>query len=212
MTNDTQRPAVNIKQRIIGAVVLIALLVIIMPSLLDLRKDYDLVVSGSNIPPKPDDFRVEVLQFDEDAEIKVPAAPAEEIVISADAATAGPGEKKIAPDAASAGQADTQERFNEMRNRINDSKDGSVAKAGQAAAEAWVVQLASLTRKQNALALRDRVLDKGLHAFVVSSEADGKVMYRVLVGPELLRSNAEKKRQRLLQEVNLDGLVVKYRR
>jgi len=53
----------KIKQRLVGAAVLIALAVIIVPMILDFRKDYDHVIKGTNIPPKPDDFHVEVCAF-----------------------------------------------------------------------------------------------------------------------------------------------------
>jgi len=49
------------KQRLVGALVLIALAVIIIPMFLDFRKDYGRVIRGSNIPPKPDDFHTEVI-------------------------------------------------------------------------------------------------------------------------------------------------------
>jgi len=212
MNNDKLSSGINIKQRIVGAVVLVALVVIITPLLLDMRKDYDSVIGGSNIPPKPDDFRVEVLEFDKDTEIKVPTMPLEAVVITDDTPAPPPGDKVVADDNTATEEQSAAERFSELRDRINDSEDGSVAKAGQATAEAWVVQLASLTRKQNALTLRDRVLKVGQHAFVVSSDVDGQVMYRVLVGPYLLRSQAEDKRQRLQQEIKLNGLVLKYRR
>src|SRR3972149_4777744 len=51
----------KIKQRLVGALGLIALAVIIIPLILDFRKDYGTVIKGTNIPPKPDDFRVEVV-------------------------------------------------------------------------------------------------------------------------------------------------------
>jgi len=212
MAQDKHQSPVNIRQRLIGAVVLIALAVIAIPLVLDLRKDYEHVIGSSNIPPKPDDFRVEVIHFDTNAEIKVPGRAVDRVVTGSDEATGKQPVKSTAAVAATTQQTHAVERVGELRSRINDSKDGSVAGAGQAAAEAWVVQLASLTRKQNALLLQERVRKKGLHAFVVSSQVDGNTMYRVLVGPELLRSNAEKQRQRLQQEIKLSGLVIKYRR
>jgi len=215
MVKNKQQPGVNIKQRIIGAIVLIALAVIIIPLVLDFRKDYDHVIHGSNIPPKPDDFRVEVFEFDKAGDIKVPVRVVDELVTAADDDSTEHPDKAVNESAAVLSAetvAASNERVSELRNRINDSKDGSVAKAGQAAAESWVVQLASLTRRKNAIGLRDRVRKMGLHAFVVSSQVDGKTMYRVLVGPELLRSNADKQRKRLQQETNLGGMVIKYRR
>src|SRR3989304_2227333 len=51
----------KIKQRLVGALVLIALAVIIIPLILDFRKDYGTVIKGTNLPPKPEDCRVEVV-------------------------------------------------------------------------------------------------------------------------------------------------------
>ena len=51
----------RMKQRTVGGLVLVALAVIIVPLILDFRKDYNHVIRGTNIPPKPDDFRVEVV-------------------------------------------------------------------------------------------------------------------------------------------------------
>jgi len=214
MVNDKKQTGINIKQRIIGAIVLIALAVIIVPLVLDLRKDYDHVIHGTNIPPKPDDFRVEVFNFDKNGAIKVPARDVDKLLGAADDGSVQHPDK-TGSDRTKTGQVSddaSEKRVRELQNRINDSKDGSVVKAGQAAAESWVIQLASLTRKKNAFGLRDRVRKMGLHAFVVSNQVDGKSMYRVLVGPELLRSNAEKQRKRLQQETNLSGMVIKYGR
>ena len=210
MNNDNQSSGINLRQRIVGAVVLVALAVIITPLLLDMRKDYDKVIGGTNIPPKPDDFRVEVLEFDKDSEIRVPPMPADEVV-TAPETRINQGQDRTVTDNAETEEPSAAQRFSELRDRINDSEDGSVARAGQATAEAWVVQLASLTSEKNALILRDRVLEKGQHAFVVSSDVDGKVMYRVLAGPYLLRSQAEDRRQRLEKDIKLSGMVVKYR-
>lgn len=211
MNSDRKHPAFDIRQRITGAVVLIALAVIIVPLILDFRQDYDRGITSTNIPPRPDDFKVEVFTFDKSAAIKVPVL-AQENVVQASAKQQDETPQAESTDETSESQQDVRSRVTEMRNRVSDSKDGSVAAAGQAKAEAWVVQLASLTREANALALQERVRKLGLHAFTVRSQVDDKTMYRVLVGPELLRSNAEKQRQKLLDEVKLSGLVVKYQR
>jgi len=211
MNSDRKPPAFEMKQRVTGAVVLIALAVIIVPLILDFRQDYDRGITSTNIPPRPDDFKVEVFTFDKAAEIKVPELSQENVVQTPakqqqDVSAAQPANET--PES----QQDVRSRVTEMRNRISDSKDGSVAAAGQVKAEAWVVQLASLSREANALVLQERVRKLGLHAFTVRGQIDGKTIYRVLVGPELLRSNAEKQRQKLLDEIKLSGLVIKYQR
>lgn len=203
MSSEKQQSPVNVKQRLIGAVVLIALAVIIIPSVLDLRKDYDHVIGISNIPPKPDDFKVEIFDFSKDVEIKVEVKAVEQWVDPK--AVSKTKARVITEDPAL-----VQARVSELRQRVNVSKGGK--SAGQPTPVSWVVQLASLTRKENARGLQARVQKMGHHAFIVSSQVEGKTMYRVLVGPQLLKSNAEKERKLLQKEVNLSGLVIKYRR
>lgn len=61
------------KQRLVGGLVLVALAVIFVPLILDFRKDYDHVIRGTNIPPKPDDFHVEVVPLKPPEETLPPA-------------------------------------------------------------------------------------------------------------------------------------------
>jgi DedD protein len=75
---------------------------------------------------------------------------------------------------------------------------------------AWVVQLASLSRESNAVALRDRLRKAGFTAFVERVRVNGKPVFRVRVGPELDRDRAEALRRRLQQTRNLRGIVLVY--
>ena len=74
----------------------------------------------------------------------------------------------------------------------------------------WVVQLASLASKDNALALRERLRGLGYTAFVEEITTAQGVLYRVRVGPELERGNAETLRNRLEQQVQIKGIVARY--
>jgi len=92
-TDDTSR----FKQRLVGALVLIALAAIVIPLMLDFRKDYGHVIKGTNIPPKPDDFRVEVVPIkpppelqDQQAEMTADEETQQESSSGPAATTAGP--------------------------------------------------------------------------------------------------------------------------
>lgn len=206
----------KIKRRVIGAVVLVALLVIIVPALLDFRQDYDTVIVNSNIPPKPGNFRVEVLQFDEPREIPAVQSRAVLEASSQDASKSKTSQKTLdgvsGKDSMLSIEQDTAQavaqRLDEMQ------KQGSRADAADSGADkgvaGWVVQLASLSRKQNAHILRDRARAQGFAAFVLQGEVKGQARYRVLVGPELLRSRAITVRDQLSKKINLKGIVVRY--
>ncbi len=74
----------------------------------------------------------------------------------------------------------------------------------------WVVQLASLASKSNAMALQEKLRGLGYTAFVEEIKMPQGVLYRVRVGPELERSNAENVRNRLEQQVQIKGIVTRY--
>lgn len=61
-------------QRLVGALVLLALAVIIVPMILDFRKGYDVTINKTNIPPKPADFRVEILPLIDNQRAGTPVA------------------------------------------------------------------------------------------------------------------------------------------
>jgi DedD protein len=74
----------------------------------------------------------------------------------------------------------------------------------------WVVQVGSFSQSRNALALRDKLRKNGFTAFVEKYRDKGKSSYRVRVGPELKRENAEKQLQRLKSKLQLKGIVMGY--
>jgi DedD protein len=75
---------------------------------------------------------------------------------------------------------------------------------------AWVVQLGSFSSEENATGLERRLRDAGYTSFVEPLRQDGEAAYRVRVGPELLRSEAQALRDRIKSELGLDGIVVSY--
>ncbi len=204
--NDRTRVTVNLKQRITGAIVLLALIVIIVPMVLDFRTDYDHVIRESNIPPQPENFKVEVYSFS-NRPIEVPVEPVEEIVQPETDHQAEPP-VKTGIDSSSVDQAGAQQRIDELVDHKGPQQGG----VSQSTVEHWVVQLASLAQEANAIKLRDQVRNKGMSAFVTRGHVNGKAMYRVLVGPKILQSDARKLRQSLLEEIKLDGLVMQYQR
>lgn len=75
---------------------------------------------------------------------------------------------------------------------------------------AWTVQLGSFARHDNAVALQDRLEEKGFDVFVERVETSRGSFSRVLAEPELLRANAEKLQRRLKEEMELEGRVLRY--
>lgn len=233
-----------VKQRVIGAVVLVALAVIFVPMLLEKPEDA-LGPVGSNLPAWPDQSvadRIEPLTLPEPP---VEADPAQVVLDQPSADAAANGDAAMAeavqqsnqnaaatavtePDAAAtttvtpAPSTDTPVAAPESAPAAEPAPAVAASPAPVAAVEAapeaaeskvlsgWVVQLAALSKQDNALALRERLRTLGYTAFVEEIKTANGVQYRVRVGPELERANAENLRNRLEEQVKIKGLVMKY--
>lgn len=255
----------QVKQRVIGAVVLVALAVIFVPMLLE-KPDSDLGPVGSNLPEQPDmavQDRIEPLTLpeppaeEEPAQVvldqapdstlaePVPGAagmlPAEGVAATTTAPAAVPAPAAEAPVAveqtlpapvttapltaapvAAPAVAPSQPPATTPAQVAPPvaapapvTTPATPAPSAQAETAAkplsgWVVQLASLASKDNALALREKLRGHGYTAFVEEIKTAQGVLYRVRVGPELERASADNLRDRLEQQVQIKGIVTRY--
>ena len=197
----------QIKQRLVGAVVLVSLAVIFVPMLLDGGDNSSMPRFGSNIPPQPE-FDFEPLEIP----LQPLAAAAErprvidqpEKVESQPAQTPPPPAAVAKPPAAKVSVSKPE--------TVTAKPDNEIAEAAKAPASgepvAWVVQVGSFSQSDNALALRDKLRQNGFTAFVEKYRDAGKSSYRVRVGPELKRDTAEQQLQRLEAKLKLKGIIM----
>ena len=75
---------------------------------------------------------------------------------------------------------------------------------------AFALQVSTVTIKDNAYALRDKLRKQGYAAYVESSTKNGKTSYRVRIGPELDKSRLEKMKATLSKQQGLDGFIVNH--
>ena len=78
------------------------------------------------------------------------------------------------------------------------------------AATAWVVQIASLNREENARVLQDSLSNKGFPVYLESLYEGGHKLWRVRVGPSTDRAEVDALRARLEREAHLPGQVLPY--
>lgn len=182
----------QLKQRIVGAIVLVALGVIFIPMIL--QRDDSVNISGSNIPEIPDELKK--LATREMPPIKAPPAPPETTRQLTDEDTpAGKTDNTTPP-------AEQQEAPESKPAPVSDKKSTQPARA-------WVVQVASFSERKKALALRDRLRKGGYTAFVESLSSKAGVLYRVRVGPVVKRSEAEDLQKKIIKKFKLkDALVM----
>jgi DedD protein len=184
----------RLKQRLVGAAVIGALVVVFVPMLLDRGGRPLPDIDDAPIPPPPEaDFRerieprVEVPPpADTPPERAAPAAGAPE----EPAPRAGEGVREEPPPQPAA----------EPPGDAADPPRGG----------AWVIQVGSFSDPENAEALVERLRESGFTAFREDARVSARATHRVLVGPTLLRSDARELVARLALELGLEGLLMRY--
>jgi DedD protein len=77
--------------------------------------------------------------------------------------------------------------------------------------EVWLVQLGSFSERGNAVRLKNKLRRRGYRAFVRTMDnGRGRELTRLLVGPEIKRSMAERLQRRLRRVVHINGIVIPY--
>ncbi|WP_242195182.1 MULTISPECIES: SPOR domain-containing protein [unclassified Pseudomonas] len=210
------------KQRMVGALVLVALAVIFLPMLFSRQDEQRQVVveapaapQAPTVPqvqvepvvvPEPQALPEEPMPSDADvaaqqapsmpvqpsvpvvksAPAPAPAAPA----VAAKPAAPAPAPKPVAPQPAAPGKPDVgQSRIDPNGLPIT-----------------WSIQLASLANRESAEALQKKLRAQGYNAYIRS--ADGK--NRVFIGPLIERAEADRLRDLLGRQQNLNGFVVRF--
>ncbi|UUD64942.1 SPOR domain-containing protein [Pseudomonas seleniipraecipitans] len=200
------------KQRIVGALVLVALAVIFLPMLLSRPDELrHVVVDAPTIPAKPVVPEIEMQPVIVPDPQELPQEPVPGDSNAADQAQAqAPVEQSIAelpaPEAPAATAAP----------QPTPSKPAEVAPPPQKApAErldvnslpvSWSVQLASLSSRPGAETLQKTLRAQGYNAYIRS--VDG--MNRVFVGPLIERVEADRLRDQLNRQHKLNGFVVRF--
>ena len=171
----------RLKQRMVGAAVLIALGVIFIPVLLDESGRKQTLEPIPDIPEQPV------------APEPIPL-PTEPIVLK------GPAVEEIEQPVTEF-EPEPPPPPKPVPNAGVDTGDLS----------AWVVQLGSFSEKNNAEQLTRSLQDAGFSAFVESITKDGKPSHRVRVGPIMTQQKANQIRKRISKEHNQKGVLMRYR-
>jgi len=197
-------------QRMVGALVLIAIAVIFVPMLFNRQDDLrHVTVDAPSIPAAP------VVADIEMQPVEVPEAKSApegfEIIEEEGDATAATAEDPVpapveppapadpapapAPSAPSAPSAPAEPQKPEPRLDHNNLP------------VSWSIQLASLSNRASAESLQQTLRSQGYNAYIRT--ADG--MNRVFVGPLVERSEANRLRDVLQRQQKLDGFVVRFK-
>lgn len=183
----------GLKQRLIGAIVLVAIAVLFLPSLFsrDARRTVDL---SSQIPPEPAQ-QTELLEIAEPTrpeniaaarplEENYPHEPVPETVTeSPKPDNSGPAEPEAEPPV------------------LNE----------EGVPDAWSLQVASFQSDERAQTMRQRLQDQGYKSYIREAATDQGSVHRVFVGPKIDRAVVEAEKREIDQRFEINSLVVEFK-
>jgi len=198
----------KLKERLVGAAVLVAVAVIFIPIIFTDTQETE-VILGSNIPEKPEtNFSsriVPVIESDDEPSSTPNDLENVESGKSQKSDNLIIEQKVVAEKVLSASENKAEKQAMEQKEATTEVEGSTTV-----GLSAWIVQLGSFTDEENAQSLNKKLRKAGYPSFVEPIKKDGKISYRVRVGPEIKRSEALKVLKNLKEKMKLDGIVVSY--
>ncbi len=199
-----------LKERIIGAVVLVVFVVLVVPIFLDGPPDDGEIVSQSVLLPGQEEQKTQTVVLDRDRTEPVPAASQ-----PSPTPTTQDSEAPVREQPAAERPAPVVEQREEAPPPVPEPVEESADEPERAAPEPaaasttgmWAVQLGSFSNKENAERLAADLRRQGYAAFISEVSTSGGQMHRVRIGPQKDRPGAEEMAARLAR-VGHDGKVV----
>lgn len=212
----------GLKQRIVGALVLLALGIIFIPVIFD-KERIEPVDRVSQIPPEP---QIERLPLSD-----APVAPNP---VSSSLSGGANGQFSIedaeryseeknddAPNEINTVQGENKQAVNEASDslktsdanklkaehitRIKDKGESSVS-----AAQPWLLQVASYKYEAHAIELRNELIASGYKAFTKSVNTSSGARTRLYIGPNIRRSSLEKAKIKIDEKYRVTTILLKY--
>ncbi len=189
---------VHVRERLIGALVLVAVVVLLVPAILTGRGS-----APSEAPAQPT-RRVEVPLGDavpeQEEQVLVPEPLADAPIPGAQEKSAMPdtpaSEPEGEPRAVAPGPVAPQPAATPQPDRKAEPPPPNVASQSPA----WAVQLGAFSSREKAEQLVANLRKRRYAAFLLEYRASGQVLYRVRVGPEQDRARAEEIAARLAKD------------
>lgn len=203
------------KQRMVGALVLVALAVIFLPMLFSREDEQRHVVVEAPAAPQPSalpQVQVEPVVVPEPQPLPQGSVPVDDLVVQqaapaapiAPSVPATPASVVVNKPAPTPKPAPVPAPAQPVVSAKPDTSQSRVDANGLSVS--WSVQLASLSSRESAENLQKTLRSQGYNAYIRSAEGKN----RVFVGPLIERAEADRLRDLLGRQQNLKGFVVRF--
>jgi len=191
-----------LKERIIGAIVLVVFVVLVVPIFLDGPPTEGEIVSERVLLPGQEGQETKVVVLDRERTEPIPVASSVEATSTPEAGQ--PGSDPVT-------HAVTKTAENQPSARVEQQQTPApqpeVPKPAASTTGMWAVQLGSFSSKDNAEKLAADLRKQGYAAFLSQLKTTSGPLHRVRIGPQKDRASAEAMAARLLK-VNHKGQVL----
>ncbi len=203
-----------LKERIIGAVVLVAIVVLVVPVFLDGPPEEGEIVSERVLLPGQEDQKTQTVVLDRDRSEPVPVAsklpPTDQPVASKLPPTSQPEPEPVASKLPPTSEPELEPVASELP-PTDQPVASKLPPTDQPVATSttgmFAVQLGSFSNKENADKLAADLRKQGYAAFLSEVRTNSGIMHRVRIGPQKDRESSEAMATRLAK-VGHDGKVV----
>ena len=196
----------RLKERLVGAAVLVVIAVIFIPMLLTGPVEPG-SITETNIPERPNEqFKSKLVPISESLQPLATEGLSDAMSTELNTVDETVENQDVVDEA-------TDTKTATEPNVVAKAEPPSSAKPvkeKQVGLSAWVVQLGSFSSKVNADKLNLKLRKAGFPAFVEPLTKNKEITYRVRVGPELLRSDADTLLKNIKTKMKLDGIVLSY--
>jgi DedD protein len=190
---DDARPEFNPKYRIVGAIVLVALVVIFVPMILSGREPPPELKGAREAPPRAEITETHMLVTPVTPDKAAPPENNEAVKV-----VQVPVENKPAPEAKPAAPVEKP---------VVAKKPEPAKPATVKIEDGWMVQVGTFSNTENATRLRDRLKSLGHSVHADSVTVGGKKAMRLRVGPFADRAKADKAQAQIRKETGVAGVV-----
>ncbi|HAB01533.1 MAG TPA: cell division protein, partial [Pseudomonas sp.] len=206
----------GVKQRMVGALVLVALAVIFLPMLFTRQDEMRQVqVDAPQAPAMPSLPEVKVDPVAVPEPQPLPSEPEQApVVVDESSAPATRPSQPITPSPQTQAQAPAQPQAQSQQAAPSAPKSTAATATANAPSKidanglpvSWSVQLASLSSRAGAENLQKTLRSQGYNAYIRTAGG----LNRVFVGPLIERAEADKLRETLNRQQKLNGFVVRF--
>ncbi len=200
----------TLKHRLIGAAVLAAVAVLLLPSFFKEKKDYQ-VSTKSQIPARPNLVAEEFKPPQPVPNIEpAPApetmfAPTEPVVEQAVATVSSVAASSVSSAVVSGVSVSSAKSIASHASSVS-----AMPLNQQGLPDAWVVQVGSFTTKEAANKLRDDLQADGQKAYVRTTPSSSGTISRVYIGPKLDKSQALALKEQMDKRLKVKSMVMRF--